>query len=247
MRFKPMPDLPKRNKAERALALLIEPELVRQTKAMLSAGLRPIHDLTWLELRNHLGSAMQPQLRRNYELAALLMLTSDSVPISADDLGPGYVSRISVRAQHYAEQRAAAVADLVTVKIRKSYGDILREVEARQLEAAKAVEKIEAIATKARAERIAVTETTAATTAGESGIAQISQQSGGPVIRPHWNTEQDERVCQICMPLHREWLGDVPREYQAGPPAHVMCRCWLTWERVSEPVPVQRELPGVGA
>lgn len=238
-----MPDLPKRKKAENALALLLAPELERQTRAMLSAGLKPIGPLAWLKMRTSMAAAMETQLKRNYQLAAILMLTSPEVPISVEDIG-GYVGaqRLDTAAVTYAQQRSLAVADLVTASIRRRYEDILRDVEAAAVEAEAAAEKIAEIATKARAERIAVNETTAATTAGEMGVAELSRANGGPVIRPIVNTEDDDRVCEICWPLHRIWLGDVPLAYQAGPPFHGMCRCYLTWERVEAPVQVQMTL-----
>lgn len=46
-----------------------------------------------------------------------------------------------------------------------------------------------------------------------------------------WNTERDARVCPICTPLHRTpervWSPISP----GGPPAHVRCRCWLTYRK----------------
>ncbi len=77
-----------------------------------------------------------------------------------------------------------------------------------------------------RAESIAVTETTVATSAGGEMAAQ---QSGGTQQGDTWYTEKDGRVCPLCAPLHKagrtEWMAAFP----AGPPAHPRCRCWIEY------------------
>jgi len=59
------------------------------------------------------------------------------------------------------------------------------------------------------------------------------------VIKQWW-TNNDDRVCPICGPLHEE-VVDIDEnfvslgvEYQQ-PPAHVFCRCWMnTTTRIVE-------------
>lgn len=75
----------------------------------------------------------------------------------------------------------------------------------------------------------AVTEVTAAASAGEIAAGDYVRTSAGIELIPFWQTELDERVCKICRPL-----DNMPRErwemaYPDGPPAHVNCRCSLDW------------------
>lgn len=74
-----------------------------------------------------------------------------------------------------------------------------------------------------RADMIATTETTRAAVEGERAlIEQIYRDSGVRMI-PIWQTANDERVCPVCGPKHRQPITD--GEY---PPAHPRCRCWVT-------------------
>jgi SPP1 gp7 family putative phage head morphogenesis protein len=79
---------------------------------------------------------------------------------------------------------------------------------------------------KGRAERIAVTEVTKTFARGNQTVWRES----GLVEKQRWNTAVDELVCFICAPLNgtvvgvnENWPG-----YLEGPPAHVLCRCWVT-------------------
>ncbi len=79
-----------------------------------------------------------------------------------------------------------------------------------------------------RAESVATTETTTATSAG--GEVAVAQTIGLSAL-DQWFTADDDRVCPICGPLHEapreRWMAQFPD----GPPAHVNCRCWIQYER----------------
>ncbi len=47
--------------------------------------------------------------------------------------------------------------------------------------------------------------------------------------KPIWVTEQDDAVCGICGPLHKT-TADKWGDYDAGPPAHPVCRCYIDYE-----------------
>lgn len=80
---------------------------------------------------------------------------------------------------------------------------------------------------EARAQRIAVTETTFAFTAGQRLVRDYLQR-GGLRLERVWRTSMDERVCEVCGGLEdkREAEGWGGME----PPAHVNCRCWTALE-----------------
>jgi len=69
---------------------------------------------------------------------------------------------------------------------------------------------------RARANVIAATETTRMYADGNT----IGYSAAG-VTTLEWRTSRDERVCQICLPLH----GDKFAIGTERPPAHVSCRC----------------------
>ena len=76
----------------------------------------------------------------------------------------------------------------------------------------------------ARAQMIAVTETTRAYTQANVITQDMLRDMGVRTVRV-WQTSADDKVCDICGPLdgktEDEWGMD-------GPPAHVNCRCWTT-------------------
>jgi hypothetical protein len=64
--------------------------------------------------------------------------------------------------------------------------------------------------------------------AGRDSLITVSSKGLVFKIIPVWTTQEDQLVCPICGPLHgltRENWG----EFEGGPPAHYMCRCFLEW------------------
>lgn len=91
------------------------------------------------------------------------------------------------------------------------------------------IDEITKVFGPSRAETIAVTETTAAQTAGsESAVASTVGWSNEDL----WITRSDERVCPICEPLDRQPRSVWNFQFE-GPPAHVNCRCWIQYARVT--------------
>ena len=88
-----------------------------------------------------------------------------------------------------------------------------------------------------RAKMIAVTETTRAFAEGN----QIAWKESGVIEQKRWVTANDELVCPVCGPLHRQ-VVDIDDEFEVTyatkrglvtarfphPPAHVSCRCGMT-------------------
>lgn len=87
---------------------------------------------------------------------------------------------------------------------------------------------------EARAERVAITEVTRAYAESNrlAGEQLKKDFPDVPVIKRFF-TNNDDRVCPICGPLHNTVVPfDEPFHTGAGdldgPPLHVRCRCWLT-------------------
>jgi HK97 family phage portal protein len=86
---------------------------------------------------------------------------------------------------------------------------------------------------KSRARAIAITEITRA--ASQATIEyQTYLASKGLLYERIWNTDADELVCPICVPLNNKGEDVWIAEYPSGPPAHVRCRCDTTLRRVRE-------------
>lgn len=82
----------------------------------------------------------------------------------------------------------------------------------------------------ARAESIAVTETTRAYAQGQI-IAGKQLKADYPDVEvvKIWHTNNDDRVCELCGPLNDQEvpLGDNFSDGTNEPPRHVNCRCWI--------------------
>lgn len=74
-----------------------------------------------------------------------------------------------------------------------------------------------------RADSIAITEVTRASSEGMQAIAQqLSVQ--GVEVAATWNTSNDEITCKVCRPRNRKRI--TAGQY---PPAHPRCRCSVTY------------------
>lgn len=86
----------------------------------------------------------------------------------------------------------------------------------------------------ARWDALAATEVTRAAVAGGEFGANVALATKGRVATAIWHTEADNKVCPICLPL--EGIErDVWQLYQPlGPPAHINCRCWISYSQAGE-------------
>lgn len=79
-----------------------------------------------------------------------------------------------------------------------------------------------------RAERVAMTETTRAQTAGgESAVRSL----GGVRDDDRWITREDSRVCPVCRPLHNQPRSVWAQQFPSGPgdEVHPDCRCYIEY------------------
>lgn len=140
------------------------------------------------------------------------------------DLGP-LIGRPTAEADLWARRRGELSAGEITATTRQRFAQAAAGAVNRMTLGVRMGD----VFTLGRAEAAAVTEITAAITAGEVKAADYLEIASGIQLVPYWATEQDERVCKICYPL-----DSLPRErweqaYPDGPPAHPRCRCSLNW------------------
>lgn len=80
---------------------------------------------------------------------------------------------------------------------------------------------------KVRAQRIAVSETVAATEHIRQEVARLNG-----VTKKKWRATIDEKTCPVCKELNKEWEIDIDRTFLYGymsPPAHNHCRCMVEY------------------
>ncbi len=98
-----------------------------------------------------------------------------------------------------------------------------------------------------RGKRIAVTETAFATENGKLASWRTMQDQGviSPATVRVWITANDERVCPICAPMHRESvsLNEPFSNGQMGPPAHPECHCGVVVRVVVPGMTANRQIP----
>ena len=76
----------------------------------------------------------------------------------------------------------------------------------------------------ARAAAITITEITRAASQATMSY-QTYLASKGLNFERIWNTDADELVCEICVPLNGQGEDEWIQIYPSGPPAHTRCRC----------------------
>jgi hypothetical protein len=103
---------------------------------------------------------------------------------------------------------------------------------------------------ESRSLMIATTEITRAyATAAQMAGEDLAKEFPGVRVIKQWWTNNDDRVCPICGPLHGV-VVDVDESFDSivgaisQPPAHVFCRCWMnTTTRIVEQPDIARPTP----
>ncbi len=185
----------------------------------------------------------EEMMEENLTLLFLLFLASANFhafgTYSTRGQEAGIVQTLDQQAQDYSRQRAGNVARSYTqtsvdrfdtftqdageiLKRDQPPGALRRFPDLDPAEKARIERGLDKVFGPSRAASIAVSETTAAQSAGGDAGAR---ETFGISLDDKWITEADKRVCPICAPLHqtrREFWG---KKYIDGPPAHVNCRC----------------------
>ena len=220
-----MADVPDRDSKESALAAAIEKELARfgrllaRTIPGLQSALERINPELWNEHTANMTSAMSPLLQQTYtEQGAAEMA---EIPYLGIDWGM-YNQAAANWARNY-------TSEIVT----KLYGTserLVREAVANYFELGWTQGELRAELIRggfgpARAETIAVTETTRASVEGRREIENRLTYDDGVETRAIWLTRNDEIVCRICGPRHEKEIKPGNETQGKYPPAHPRCRC----------------------
>jgi len=137
--------------------------------------------------------------------------------------------QVAGAAEEWAAVRAAEVAEGYarhSRELAETAASRWAQSEGMEMPATEVAEDISRIFGTTRDRMIAINETAAAATAGgEYGIAATAGRSEDDT----WYTADDARVCPVCSPLHGVGRSVWSSYFPEGPPAHVVCRCWIVY------------------
>lgn len=139
-----------------------------------------------------------------------------------DQLGP---EQIITEARLWAVKTASVLSREMVLTSQKSLAALLEQFfNTPGFTIGDLIDEIKKSPITSRAEATAVTEVTRASAQGQQITADLIRETGFNVVDV-WNTNNDGLVCPICAPRHRTVRGEA---WDAIPPAHVNCRCWIT-------------------
>jgi hypothetical protein len=172
-------------------------------------------------------SAMEGEFAGSQDVATALAETfaeaaGTFVAKRAADKAPEAESRLAQQAAEWAARRTRELA----AEVVRTTRDRIAVLPADDAEAEAALDSIFGAD---RAASIAITETTRAISAGEKAAAEWATAAILLLFDATWYTRADERVCDICGPLHGKPEAAWQAQFPGGPPAHPRCRCWVEW------------------
>lgn len=134
---------------------------------------------------------------------------------------------ILAEAVRFAQANAGNAAGSFTETSRERIEKILAEWESRRangetIPETEIAERTQSVFGDARAELLGVTAVTVAQTGG--GEYAMNQNSGDT-----WVAVGDERTCPTCGGLDGTTRAEWGKSYPSGPPAHPVCRCFISY------------------
>lgn len=222
-------DVPSREEHEARLARVTSRTLRQQFNNIMDAlgdepspaGLTP---QLYEDMHAALMAAIRPVLEAVY-MAQVEGLTHEAIPsVKQGGIGVDW-GLINQRAADWASQYTfELVTGIVNTSrntLQKQVGDFFTD----QRTISDLRQSLEPLFGPVRAEMIAETEITRASSAGEQAFADELEALGLEVTQI-WETNNDEiaRRCPICWPRHKKRRGDGWTEL---PPAHPRCRCFV--------------------
>lgn len=192
-----MPNLPDRTEREKELAAALV-LLFRSLRADVEKGAAD-----WYAFALATSATIRGSLASTYYAAAnrLAVEHAGAEPVDAQ-----------ARADGYAANAAAILAR-----------DVANNTHAALQAAVERGGDVSSLFSEARAESIAVTETTRAISEGEAFAAAVVASVTRALATWFWQTEEDDSVCAVCDGLNGQ------ERPSTEPPAHPMCRCDKRW------------------
>ncbi len=170
-------------------------------------------------------------LREGWEVIApllLAVLVEQAVDMSVDvgtELTATTWTTVNENAAQWSRTYGYDLITGINDTTRKQMQEIMADFYENSATMDDLTKKIAELFGPARAERIAITETTRAAVQGEKAYIEALEREHGLHATPFWHTAKDDYVCPDCSAKDGMMLarGDEP-------PLHPGCRCFIDWE-----------------
>jgi hypothetical protein len=203
--------------AEEALRLQLQAVLQAQ-RARIAQAIADGAEIDWDAIAAELRGVIAPALASAATSQAVAYAAGLNIPLD--------IAKINVAAWAWANQYSYELVSGINATTQALVSQVTAQFIATPgMTVGDIVAALETTFGPIRAQMIAVTETTRAYSQANR-ITQAMLREMGVETVLIWQTEKDDKVCELCGPLdglpETEWGG-------AGePPAHVNCRCWTT-------------------
>lgn len=195
-----------------------EEALVSAILRVLTAQGRDIMQISDEEIAAALAEALRPVIGDQVVDAAIANMTATA--------GYADIERIADFASLWAAQHTYDLVAGITRTTRQALQRLLPRAMAEGWNNEQIAAAIRPYFGEARARTIAITEITRAYSRGVEIAQEVLSQDGVRTTQV-WRTAADEMVCPICAPRNGKRRG---KGWDAPPPAHPNCRCWITLE-----------------
>ena len=199
-----MPDIPNRNELEARMARL----LGKLTRAQMGRLLEELGDpprvenvspTFWDDAGKELRDAIRPFMERVYLESAQRLMTEQPVGVSWELVN----ERAADWSSTYTFDLVRGIDEVTRRHLQNSINRYYRDAQTME----ELVTHIGQMYGPVRAEMVAITEVTNASTAGERMVAD-EVAVAGIELEPIFQTSNDDRVCPICAPRHGKPITD---------------------------------------
>jgi SPP1 gp7 family putative phage head morphogenesis protein len=203
--------------AEEALRRKLQAVLQAQ-RARVAQAIADGEEIDWNELMAELRAVMTPALAAAATQQAVIYAAALNIPLD--------IAKVNVAAWAWATSYSYELIKGITDTTQALVSQVTAQFIATPgMTVGDIVAALEPTFGPVRAQMIAVTETTRAYSQANRVTQEMLREMGIETVLI-WQTEKDDKVCDICGPLdglpEPEWGG------VGEPPAHVNCRCWTT-------------------
>lgn len=194
----------------------------REARRALEAAIQDgyVSEAEWLAITQAYTQALTIALESTFVASALEASAAVGVPVD--------VAIINQRAADWARQYTYDLVRGIDSTNRTLLQSSIDDYFQQRMSINDLSERMSRAFGPARAENIAITETTRAASAGEQAYARELQDLGLQT-RMRWETAADSLVCAICGPRNGTYEGEA---WTYPPPAHPRCRCFTRAEVV---------------
>ena len=183
----------------------------------------------WDEIEKRTRGVLSSSLIETYMVAAEQQLGQSSIGVDW--------ALVNERAADWASEHVSEISKQFVGNSRQAVSKLVESYYRNGLTLGDLEKQLSSIFGPIRAEMIAITEITAAASAGEIQVSKQITQDTGLQMMAIWKTNMDERVCPICGNLNsKKAVRNNPPQWESGgnyydaPPAHPRCRCWMSLE-----------------